>query len=381
VQQRRRHFRFRSSQRDADRFGWVGLAVRPQLFGAAMLDLNDFRYFVEVVERGGFTAASRALQRPKATISYRIRQLERAVDLTLLARNSRTVVMTEAGREFYNYASSVVEQANEAEGVMRGRSDKPIGTVRYTVGINIARFAMPGMLVGFMARYPEVKLIQHVSSDVIDIVADRYDVAIRTHSTALPDSQLVQRPLVTHAPWHLFASAAYFDRFGPFASPRDLDRANTLFVRLDEAEPMWRLVAEQDRTAVDEVPLHPCISGACMATVKRAAEAGHGIVALPAYICREEVQSGRLVRILPDWVCGESRVTALMPHRRGMTGAARAFIDHIAAAFPAAMSVNAAVVENDRHYASIGKTHLGRVSRSVTGLNDAPTRQPDSVRP
>jgi len=305
-----------------------------------MLDLNDFRYFVEVVERGGFTAASRSLQRPKATISHRIRQLERQVDLTLLARNSRSVVMTEAGREFYNYASSVVERANEAEGMMRGRSDKPIGTVRYTVGINVARFAMPGMLVSFMTKYPDVKLIQHVSSDFVDIVADRYDVAIRTHSRALPDSQLVQRQLVTYAPWHLFASPAYLDRFGPVGSPKDLDKAETLFMRQDESEPMWRLVAEQDRTAIVEVPLRPCISGICMATVKRTAEAGHGIVALPAYICRDEVRSGRLVRILPDWVCGESRVTALMPHRRGMTAAARAFIDHIAAAFPVAMSLN-----------------------------------------
>ena len=306
-----------------------------------MLDLNDFRYFVEVVERGGFTAASRALQRPKATISHRIRQLERQVELTLLARNSRSVVMTEAGREFYNYASFVVEQANEAEGAMRGRSDKPIGTVRYTVGIDIAQFAMPGMLVSFMEKYPDVKLVQHVSSDIVDIVADRYDVAIRTHSKALPDSQLVQRSLVACSPWHLFASPAYLNRFEPFASPADLEKAETLFMRQDVAEPIWRLAAEQDRTEVVEVPLQPCISGICMATAKRAAEAGHGIVALPAYVCREEVQSGRLVRILPDWVCGESRVTALMPHRRGMTAAARAFVDHIAAAFPAAMSVKA----------------------------------------
>ena len=306
-----------------------------------MLDLNDFRYFVEVVERGGFTAASRSLQRPKATISHRIRQLEREVELTLLARNSRSVVMTEAGREFYNYASSVVLQANEAEGAMRGRSDKPIGTVRYSVGINIARFVMPGMLVSFMEKYPGVKLIQHVSSQFVDIVADRYDVAIRAHLQALPDSQLVQRPLVTCSPWYLFASPAYLDRFTPPASPEDLDKAETLFVGQDGAELMWRLVAEQDRTAVVEVPLRPCISGVCMATVKRAAEAGHGIVALPAYICREEVQSGRLVRVLPDWICGQGKVTALMPHRRGMTAAARAFIDHIAAAFPAAMAVNA----------------------------------------
>jgi DNA-binding transcriptional LysR family regulator len=306
-----------------------------------MIDLNDFRYFVEVVDRGGFSAASRALQRPTSTISYRIQQLERELGLTLLARTSRTVVMTEAGREFYGYASSVVERANEAEGVMRGRSQKPIGTVRFTVGIDVAQFAMPSMLANFMAKYPGVRLDQHVSNEFVDIVADRYDVAVRAHSKALPDSQLVQRPLVTSIPWHLFASPSYLDRAGPFVVPKDLETAETLFMRRDDVGPIWRLVAENDRAAVVEVNLHPSISGVCMATLKRAAESCLGIVALPVYTCREETQSGRLVRVLPEWLAAESQVTALMPHRRGMTAATRAFIDHIAASFPAAMSVNA----------------------------------------
>jgi DNA-binding transcriptional LysR family regulator len=66
-----------------------------------MFDLNDFRLFVEVVDRGGFSAAGRALQHPTSTISYRIAQLERELGLSLLARTSRSVAMTQAGEEFY----------------------------------------------------------------------------------------------------------------------------------------------------------------------------------------------------------------------------------------------------------------------------------------
>ena len=306
-----------------------------------MTDLNDFRYFVEVVERGGFSAASRALQIPTSTISYRIQQLEKDLGLTLLARTSRTVVMTEAGRKFYGYASSLVERANEAEGVMRGLSQNPVGDVRYTVGIDVAQFAMPRMLAGFMEKYPAVKLIQHVSSEIVDVVADRFDVAIRAHSTALPDSQLVQRPLVIGAPWYLFASPIYIDRIGALASPKDLGSADTLFMRCNDVEPMWRLAPELDRSAVVGVRLRPRLAGSCLTTLKRAAEAGLGIVALPAYIGERDVRCGRLVRILPGWVAGETSITALMPHRRGMTAATRAFIDHIAATFPSAMSGSA----------------------------------------
>jgi len=304
-----------------------------------MIDLNDFRYFVEVVERGGFSAASRALQRPTSTISYRIQQLERELGLTLLARTSRTVAMTEAGEEFYRHATSVIDRANEAEGVMRGRSVEPIGIVHYSVAIDVAHFAMAEMLGRFMQHYPGVTLVQHVSNAPVDIVADRYDLAIRAHCDPLPDSQLVQRPLVTGMPWHLLASPDFVARAGPFRSPADLETVDTLFMRRDPVEPVWHMVAEADRSRAVDVGLQPRILGNCMQTLKQAAEEGVGIVALPAYICRDEVASGRLVRVLPDWLAGESRITALMPHRRGMTAATRAFIDHIAAEFPLALGL------------------------------------------
>lgn len=302
-----------------------------------MIDLNDFRYFVEVVERGGFSAASRALQRPTSTISYRIQQLERALGLTLLARTSRAVATTEAGEEFYRHATAVIDRANEAEGVMRGRSLEPIGIVRYSVAIDVAHFAMAEMLGRFMRRYPGITLVQHVSNAAVDIVADRYDLAIRAHSDPLPDSQLVQRPLALDVPWHLFAAPDLVARAGPFLSPGDLETVDTLFMTRGPVEPVWRMIAEADRSRVADISLRPHILGNCMQTLKQAAEEGVGIVALPAYICRAEVASGRLARVLPDWRAGESRITALMPHRRGMTAATRAFIDHIAAEFPHAL--------------------------------------------
>jgi DNA-binding transcriptional LysR family regulator len=100
-----------------------------------LLDLNDFRYFVEVVDRGGFSAAGRALERPTSTISYRIQQLELELGLTLLARTSRRVAMTEAGEEFYHHALGILERAAEAENGMRGKTTEPNGTVRYTVAV------------------------------------------------------------------------------------------------------------------------------------------------------------------------------------------------------------------------------------------------------
>jgi DNA-binding transcriptional LysR family regulator len=304
-----------------------------------MLDLNDFRYFVEVVDRGGFSAAARSLERPTSTVSYRIQQLERSLGLTLLTRTSRHTTMTESGERFYGQAVATLECAAEAEAVMRDLSTEVAGTVRYTVAAVTSQFAMPEMLLGFLARYPQVRLVQHSCDTKVDILADRYDLAIRMHARPLPNSRLVQRPLA-EAPWHLFAAPGYLAEFGTPGSPSELEHHNTLFMKHDHLEPALRLQHVEDKTRSKQISLEPRFAGACLVTLKRAAEASMGIVALPAFICRDEVRSGRLQRILPDWTAADSTITAVMPKRQGMSAATRAFIDHIAASFPRAVIVD-----------------------------------------
>lgn len=313
-----------------------------------MLDLNDLRYFVEVVDRGGFSAAARALERPTSTVSYRIQQLERELGLTLLSRTSRRVAMTQAGEEFYGLAATTLERAREAEAMMRGRSTEPAGTVHYSVAVAVAQFAMPQMLLSFLAKYPRIKLVQHTADARVDVVADRYDVAIRAHIGPLPDSQLVARPLA-QVPWHLFASPAYLREIGNPSEPAQLEGCDSLFMKRDHVDPAWHLYRETQPSLVTTVQLRPRMLGACMVTLKQAAEAGLGLVALPAYICRVEVESGRLQRAMPDWIAADSTITALMPNRLGITAATRAFIDHIAEAFPSAVK-HAAEIPKVRAY-------------------------------
>jgi DNA-binding transcriptional LysR family regulator len=313
-----------------------------------MLNLNDFRTFVEIADRGGFSAAARALKCPTSTLSHRIKQLERDLGVALLARTARGVVLTQAGEQFYSHAASVMERANEAESVMRSRATEPTGSVHYTVAPAVAQFAMPAMLLSFMAQYPRVVLVQHAANTQADIVAEKLDLAIRAHCHPLPDSHLIQRPLAD-APWHLFASPGYVAKTGGVKSPADLKRRETLCMTLDNTDPVWRLRRVDDSSQVSMIQVQPRMFAGCVVTLKQAAEAGTGIVALPAYICRDEVRSGRLQRVLPDWIAADSKISALMPHRRGITAAARAFIDHIAAAFPAAVRLESGDRGNTHH--------------------------------
>jgi DNA-binding transcriptional LysR family regulator len=304
-----------------------------------MLDLNDFLYFVQVVERRGFTAAGRTLGMPKSTLSYRMKQLEAELGVRLLNRTSRHFAPTQAGEEFYRHAASMVRAASEAESLVRQRVKEPFGIVRFTAAIGTAQFALREILMSFIREYPRIQLAEYVTSRQIDLLAENFDVAIRAHSGALPDSTLVSRTLAD-APWILVAGVDFLGKGGLPKTPQDLEHFPSLCVWRANTTPVWRLRPQgknQRRQKEITVPLTPRMVSNDLSTLKQAAVAGVGIAALPAYICKGELRSQELTRILPGWLAGESTFTALTPHRHGLLPAVRTFVDYLARHLPASV--------------------------------------------
>lgn len=304
--------------------------------GAAVLDLNNFFFFVQVVDRGGFTAAGRTLRLPKSTLSHRVQQLETHLGVRLLNRTSRRFGMTNAGEEFYRHAVSMLREAEQAETAIRHRLTEPVGSVRCTAAVATAQFAMCDMVADFLIRHPKVDLTLHVTDEMIDIVGENYDVAIRAHSDPLPDSTLVRRKLAP-APWYLFAGPKYLEATKPPKTPQDLTKHPALFMMRTGFAPAWRL-RHSDKGKEEIVgPLKPRLLSDDMIGLKEAAIAGLGIAALPGYVCRQELNAGSLRRVLPSWIADDTTITALIPYRQGLLPAVRVFLDHLAAGFPKAV--------------------------------------------
>ena len=306
-----------------------------------MLDLNDFLYFVQVVERRGFTAAGRTLGMPKSTLSYRMKKLEAELGVRLLNRTSRHFAPTQAGEEFYRHAASMVKAASEAESLVRQRVKEPFGVVRFTAAVGTAQFALRDILMSFIREYPRIQLAEYVTSRQIDLLAENFDVAIRAHSGALPDSTLVSRTLA-EAPWILVAGIDSLGKGGSPKTPQDLEHFPSLCVWRANTTPVWRLrpqAKSQRRQKEVTVPLTPRMVSNDLSTLKQAAVNGMGIAALPAYVCKSELRGGQLTRILPGWLAGGSTFTALTPHRQGLLPAVRIFVDYLARHLPASVQV------------------------------------------
>jgi DNA-binding transcriptional LysR family regulator len=244
--------------------------------------------------------------------------------------------MTNAGEEFYCHSVAMLQEAERAEVAMRHRLTEPTGTVRFTAAVATMQFAMREMVADFLIQYPKVNVVGHATDQAVDIVGDNYDVAIRAHSDPLPDSTLVQRTLAP-APWFLFAGTAYLDANRAPEIPQDLAMHPSLFMMRTGVALTWRLRHSSEGEDEIVMPLTPRLLSDDMVGLKQAAIAGLGIVALPGYVCRDEVRSGALRRVLPAWRAGDSTLTALIPYRQGLLPSVRAFIDFLAAAFPKAI--------------------------------------------
>ena len=146
------------------------------------------------------------------------------------------------------------------------------------------------------------------------MIGDGIDLAIRGHAKLLPDSGLIQRR-ITDVPWHLFGSPGLAKQLSEKPSPTDLDGQPGLALGWRPGGNAWSLQGPGGSSA--SVPYAARMRSDDMVSLKQAAATGLGVVALPAYVCAEDVATGRLTRLLPDWTAGLPEISLLMHERRG----------------------------------------------------------------
>ncbi|MDX1555621.1 MAG: LysR substrate-binding domain-containing protein [Xanthomonadales bacterium] len=293
-------------------------------------DLNDYFYFVHVVEKRGFSAASEALGIPKSRLSRHIRQLEERMDARLIQRTTRQFNVTELGEIFYGHARAVVDETEKAENAVRRKKNLLSGNVTISCSVGVAQFALKPLIAQFLSENPLVNVSQQVTNQNIDLVAAGVDLSIRGHSGPLPDSSLIQRQLA-QVEWQLFAASDYLDGHPELAHPSDLDKHQTLSLGWQSPHGQWNLHKQSgEKLTVD---ITPRLKSDDMATLKHAAARGAGIVALPAYTCRDEIENGQLQRVLPLWHAGAAQLSLVTPSRKGQPQSVIALQDFLLAEF------------------------------------------------
>jgi DNA-binding transcriptional LysR family regulator len=291
------------------------------------IDLNDYAYFAEVVAHGGFAAAGRALREPKSKLSRRIAGLEERLGLRLIERSSRRFRVTDTGQAFYERCRAILAEAEQAEAVVAQAQAEPGGRVRFSCPTGMVTL-IGGLISSFLIRFPKVRLQLVATDRAVDLIEERIDLALRVRSSLASDAGLTMRSLgvstrILVASPQLASTIASTEQLATMATLATTDAS-------DDQE--WHLEADDGRKQI--IRVQPRLGCEDMATVREAAIDGLGVAILPDHLCRDALQAGRLVRVLPAWRGVRGTVHLVFTTRRGLSPAVRALIDHLASGFP-----------------------------------------------
>jgi DNA-binding transcriptional LysR family regulator len=286
--------------------------------------LTSLTAFVRVVDNGGFSAAGRRLNMSTTMVSNHVQALEERLGARLLHRTTRKVNLTEVGRAYYDRAVQILADLEQADDVAGALQSTPRGTLRIYTATHIVPFVAP-VVTEFLTAYPEVKVDLSMGERVIDLIDEGFDVAIRL--TPPPDSSLIVRSLAT---WRhvLCCSPAYLEQHGPPRQLSELADRNCIRHALYPYEDGWRFV---DRKGT---PASVRVSGNLFSnsgeTLRIAALQGVGISLAPGFLVADDLESGRLIRLLPEYRPVEFSMNAVYPHRHHLSAKVRSFIDLLA---------------------------------------------------
>lgn len=283
------------------------------------------RLFVSVVDSGSFSNGGERLGVPQSSTSRMISQLENRLGARLLQRSTRNLNLTEAGKIYYERATKIVTELDEAANAVRDISAAPAGLLRVTAPASFGRHFIAPYLKEFHELWPDVTIGLSLTDSVEDVIGLGYDIAIRLG--ALEDSDLITRTL-TKCAMIPCASPQYLKTNGTPATVSDLKEHNCLQFRSNPGQNTWVFVREgQEYSAKVGGSLYANNGEALLA----AALGGLGICFLPEWLVREHLDAGTLRAVLRDHTPKTAAIPiqAVFAHRHHTPAKLRVFVDFL----------------------------------------------------
>jgi len=288
--------------------------------------LSYMRLFVEVARTKSFRRAADALEMPNSTLSRHISELEKTIGLRLLHRSTRKVELTEAGEVYFKRCQSIVEEARIAHESLLDLAERPAGTLRVSMPVDLATGTLAPILADFARTYPLIAFEFDLTPRRVDLQTEPFDLAIRIGAPPTAPSTLVARPIAL-LPRYLYAAPAYLRDAAPLTHPTDL-RHHVLCVAeggMKQGD-VSRTFHRGDETVDVVIPTRFAMNSVGLS--RSLAKEGIGIAVLETRLARDEIASGALVRVLPEWNLSPVQVHAITETRL-LPARTRLFIDFV----------------------------------------------------
>lgn len=280
--------------------------------------------FLEIVKRGSLSAAARELDLSPSAVSRIITRLEERLGVRLIVRTTRNMRLTDEGEAYALTARRILADLNDAEMLISDRG-KPRGHIKVSASIGHGRLVIIPLLKEFTQRYPEIHVEMEASDEVADVLGGRVDVAIRFGP--LRDNPLTARRL-GETRRSVIASPEYLDRYGVPKVPAELRDHNCLDFSFRRIQNGWPFVED----GVEYLfPVRGTISSNSGDALVQLAVDGVGLTRVGDFHLQEELEAGKLVRVLQDFNPGDTEeINAVFLGGQTTPARVRVFVDFLA---------------------------------------------------
>jgi DNA-binding transcriptional LysR family regulator len=287
--------------------------------------LDGIAIFVQVVQSKSFVNAAEKLNHSTSYISKEVSKLETRLGVRLLHRTTRTLSLTSEGAVYYQQCQQIIEDALHVENSISGRQQIPQGRLKLSCPVGIGVSRIRPILAEFLAKYPKITLDIDLNDHKVDLVADGFDIVIRA-AVQLEDSSLISRRFMNSTSLTL-ASPEYLKTHGTPKHPDELVDHHMISYRNLKNPEVWQYRTKKGlkiQTQVNSRVL--CNNSEMMISL---CLAGQGIIRMPLFNLREEVNAGKLTPLFEDYMPINIGVYLVYPSRKNMSAKLKCFIDFI----------------------------------------------------
>jgi len=287
------------------------------------------KLFAEVIDCGSFSAAGRRFGLAASSVSRQVGALEDALRARLINRSTRKLSLTEAGRLYHERARQILADVEDANRSVSHLEAVPRGLLRVNGPTVFGRLHIAPHLPTFLELYPEINIDLTLTDHFVDVIEEGADIVVRIGG--LSDSSLFARRLAPNRRI-LCASPEYLRRHGRPQTPAELANHTCLVYKLYSTMATWHIRCGKSN-AKEEVQVSGRLAANNSEALHAAVLGGVGIGLLPMWLVGQDLQSGRLERVLPtleaDLTKDETSIHAIYPHKRLLSAKVRAFVDFL----------------------------------------------------
>jgi DNA-binding transcriptional LysR family regulator len=291
-----------------------------------MPSFDDYYYFYLVVKHGGFSAASDESNITKSKLSRRILELESKYNVTLIQRSTRHFKVTPLGQELYEECIKIIQQVECASNILLKQKTEPQGLVKISCPPVMMRYQIRSLLRSFLKQYPKVQIEMELTSRRVDVLHDDIDLAIRTNFGDNEDSSIVVRDIVKTT--HCLVASPELLNGREILLPTELNEFPAIVLGMHKQHHQWNLHHTEKNDQMT-IPLDPRLKSNDLAGVYYAVSDGLGIADLPYLTVEDDIKTGRLIHVLPDWCSNIGTIQLVYSSRKGQRLVMEKLTEHL----------------------------------------------------